>query len=286
MIRRSCGVVGVVAAAALLVGCGAAPAGETASLAGHRLPSPILRTPTPSTQVTAPALARVAATPVKPLAGVRVALDPGHQLGNRHFPRQINRKVPAGGFTKPCNTTGTATNSGYPEATLNFVVATLVRQRLQALGATVLMTRTSNSQRLWGPCVNVRGAFGAKVGADLVVSLHADGARAGARGFHIIVPPSRPPWTHDIAAASLRLAKALRGGLDARGVRRSTYVGRGTALSIRADLGTLNLSDIPIAMIELGNMRNAADARLMRSAKGRAVYASAVVLGIRTYLKR
>ena len=53
----------------------------------------------------------------RPLAGKVVVIDPGHQLGNRNFPAEINRQVPAGGFTKPCNTTGTATDGGYPEAT-------------------------------------------------------------------------------------------------------------------------------------------------------------------------
>ncbi|MCX6396622.1 MAG: N-acetylmuramoyl-L-alanine amidase [Propionibacteriales bacterium] len=222
-----------------------------------------------------------------PLTGIRIALDPGHQLGNHNFPTEINRPVPAGGFTKPCNTTGTATSSGYPESTFAFAVATGVKRRLEALGATVRMTRTSNSERLWGPCVNKRGAFGGSVGAVLEVSLHGDGStRAGARGFHVIAPVSRAPWTDDIAVRSLRLAKALRYGLDQRNVPRSTYLAGGTGLVKRSDLGTLNLSDVPIAMIELGNMRNHQDAALMKSSDGRAVYASAVVLGIRTYLHR
>ena len=70
-----------------------------------------------------------------PLAGRTVVIDPGHQLGNHNFPRQINRLVPAGGFKKPCNTTGTATNGGYPEATFTWQVARLLRQRLERLGA-------------------------------------------------------------------------------------------------------------------------------------------------------
>lgn len=222
----------------------------------------------------------------QPLAGVRVALDPGHQLGNHNFPRKINQQVPAGGFTKPCNSTGTATNGGYAEATLNFAVATLVKKRLEALGATVVMTRTKNSQKLWGPCVNKRGRFGELQGADLTVSLHGDGARASGRGFHVIAPTARKPWTHDIASDSLRLAKALRAGLDARKVPRSNYLASGTGLNVRSDLGTLNMSDVPIAMVELGNMRNAADARRMTTPHGRAVYAAALVLGIRHYLSR
>ena len=84
----------------------------------------------------------------------------------------------------------------------------------------------------------------------------------------------------------MRLAKILRGALVRRGVSRANYVAGGTGLDIRSDLGTLNLSDVPVAMIEIGNMRNARDARRMTSRAGRARYASAVVRGIRTYLRR
>lgn len=224
-------------------------------------------------------------TSALPLAGTRIALDPGHQLGNRNFPGKVNRLVNAGGFRKACNSTGTATRSGHPEATLNFRVARLVRARLERLGARVELTRTRNSDALWGPCVDARGRFGKLVGARLMVSLHADGAPRG-RGFHVIAPRSRSPWTSDIARPSLRLARALRAGLDAGGLPRSTYLGDGRALVRRADLGTLNLSDVPVALVELGNMRNPSDARRMTTRTGRARYATALVRGIRLYLAR
>lgn len=221
-----------------------------------------------------------------PLSGIRIALDPGHQLGNHNFPAQINRLVPAGGFRKACDTTGTATNAGYPEATFTFQVAQAVASRLRALGAQVVMTRYRNSQSLWGPCVDVRGRFGARSGSVLKVSLHGDGAPSSGRGFHVIYPTRRYPWTTDIYWRSLRLARAMRAGLDARGIPRSSYVGGGTGLVRRSDLAGLNLSDVPAVMIELGNMRNASDARRMTSRAGRAVYAAAVVAGIRRYLAR
>jgi N-acetylmuramoyl-L-alanine amidase len=221
-----------------------------------------------------------------PLRSITIALDPGHQLGNHHFPRQTNALVPAGGYSKPCNTTGAATDSGVAEATVNFRVARAVKRRLTRLGARVLMTRTTNSERQWGPCVDARGRFGKQVGARLTVSLHADGAPASARGFHVIAPAKRAPWTTDIADASLRLATALRDGLTSGGVPRSTYIGGGTALDVRGDLGTLNMSDVPAAMIEMGNLRNAGDASRMTTRAGKARYARAVVRGIRAYLGR
>ncbi|MCW2782073.1 MAG: cell wall hydrolase/autolysin [Marmoricola sp.] len=220
----------------------------------------------------------------RPLAGIVIALDPGHQLGNHNFLSQINRQVPAGGFTKPCNTTGTATNAGYPEATNNWRIANLMKSRLQALGATVALTRTTNSQQHWGPCVDVRGRFGKRVGARLMVSLHADGAPANDLGFHVIAPTNRKPWTSDIAVPSLRLAKQLRLGMLGAKLPQSTYIKGG--LDIRSDLGTLNLSDVPVAMVEIGNMRNRSDAARMTSYRGRVRYANALVNGIRRYLNR
>jgi N-acetylmuramoyl-L-alanine amidase len=267
----------------LWVGSAVAAAGLVASLAAA---PPLAEPRVPSARSAAFVTPQTPADATLPLAGIRIALDPGHQLGNHNFRSQIRRLVPAGGFEKPCNTTGTATDGGYAEATLDFRVARLVKRRLEALGARVFLTRTHNSEGLWGPCVDARGEFGARVDARLTVSLHGDGAPSGERGFHVIAPTSRSPWTTDIAAASLRLAKALRAGFDARHLPRSTYVGNGTALSIRSDLGTLNLSDVPVAMIEMGNMRNSSDAHRMTTKKGRHRYARAVVRGIRTYLGR
>ena len=87
------------AASALVVAC---------SLSGALLPAGRASVPTG----TSPAPLSAPAAAPGPLAGRLVVIDPGHQLGNHNFPRRINRQVPAGGFTKPCNTTGTATNGG------------------------------------------------------------------------------------------------------------------------------------------------------------------------------
>ena len=220
-----------------------------------------------------------------PLGGRTIVIDPGHQLGNHNFPAQINRQVPAGGFTKPCNTTGTATNGGYPEATFAWQVSRLVAARLRELGATVRLTRHSNRQDRWGPCVDVRGRAGNSIDADLKLSIHADGSyAAGAHGFHVIAPPDRAPWTHDIHDSSMRLASAVRGGLIAQRFVVATYIAGGDGLDVRSDLGTLNLSDVPTVMVELGNMRSAAEARVMTSPRGRARYARGLVAGARAFL--
>jgi N-acetylmuramoyl-L-alanine amidase len=221
----------------------------------------------------------------KPLAGKVVVIDPGHQLGNHNFPEKINRLVPAGGFKKPCNTTGTATRGGYPEATFTWQVSRRLARRLERLGARVVLTREVNSQRRWGPCVDRRGRAGNRIPADLKISVHGDGSlRAGARGFHVIAPTDRKPWTHDIHRSSRRLAIDMRAALKAKGLRVANYIAGGDGLDFRSDLATLNLSDVPTVMVELGNMRNAADARNMASDKGRARYAAALARSVLRFL--
>jgi N-acetylmuramoyl-L-alanine amidase len=221
----------------------------------------------------------------RPLSGRTIVIDPGHQLGNHNFPRRIDRLVPAGGFKKPCNTTGTATNGGYPEATFTWQVARVLRQRLVRLGATVRLTRHSNRQDRWGPCVDVRGRAGNRLPADLKISIHGDGSyAAGARGFHVIAPTDRRPWTHDIYRSSRRLALDTRAALRRVGLRVANYIAGGDGLDFRSDLGTLNLSNIPTVMVELGNMRNPRDAHRMTSKAGRATYARGLALAVRRFV--
>jgi N-acetylmuramoyl-L-alanine amidase len=228
---------------------------------------------------------QVALDTVKPLDGKIVVVDPGHQLGNHNFPRKINRPVPAGGFTKPCNTTGTSTNGGYPEATFAWQVSQVLIRRLERLGARVVSTRRINSQHRWGPCVDDRGRAGNRIRADLKVSVHADGTYAsGARGFHVIAPVDRRPWTHDIYRSSRHLAVIMRASLREHGLPDANYIAGGDGLDFRSDLATLNLSDVPTVVVELGNMRNHREAQRMTSALGRARYAAALRDAVRLFL--
>lgn len=272
--------------AALLAGCAEAPTtdGRPQGPSGETVP-PATATEEPSAASTVPA---PTVAPELALAGTVVVLDPGHQLGNRHFPEQVGRTVDAGGFGKPCNTTGTSTDAGYPEPTLTWQVARLTRRLLHELGARVLLTRSTNSEERWGPCVDERGRAGNpdRPGptADVKISIHADGSRSpGAQGFHVIAPEAVEPWTTDIAAASLRLAEVVRDALVDAGLSPATYAGS-RGIDLRDDLGTLNLSDVPAVMVELGNMRDAGDAAFMGSRSGRWRYASALAAAVERFL--
>jgi N-acetylmuramoyl-L-alanine amidase len=161
-------------------------------------------------------------------------------------------------------------------------VATRLKAKLEALGATVPMTRTANSYDLWGPCTWNRGRFGAEVGADLMVSIHADGSAPGGRGFFVIEPGLLKGWTDDILPASHRLATAMITGMAGAGAQRSTYIS-GSLLTWK-DQNTLNFAGVPTVIVEVGNMRNATDAARMATSKGQGQYADWLLAGIRKYV--
>jgi N-acetylmuramoyl-L-alanine amidase len=219
----------------------------------------------------------------KPLAGIIIAIDPGHNGGTAGHAKEINRLVWVGTEWKPCQNSGTATNAGYAEHKFTLLLARKLRARLVKLGATVKLTR--NNDTGWGPCSTDRGRFGAKVHADLMISLHGDGLASSQHGFVVIRPGYVKGYTDDILARSKTLAFAIRTGLTRGHISRSTAYG-GDGLDTRTDLGTLNLSDVPAVLVELGNMRNAHDAHLMSTSSGQSKYADGLVTGIRRFLHR
>jgi N-acetylmuramoyl-L-alanine amidase len=223
-----------------------------------------------------------------PLAGKVVVVDPGHNPGNFRHTSEINELVDIGTNRKECDTTGTATNDGYTEAEFTFDVSQRLRTLLEKQGATVKFTHTND--RPFGPCVDERARIGNKAGADAVVSVHADGSGVGNRGFHVILPALVKGGAADtakIVAPSRDLGERIAGKfVRATGSAPSNYVGGGTGLDVREDLGGLNLSTVPKVFIECGNMRDPKDAALLKSSSWRQKAAQGIADGIGSYLQR
>jgi N-acetylmuramoyl-L-alanine amidase len=269
-------VVLLAAPALVLAACQTGMAG-----AARAADQPVVATTTtaaaPATTTTAPPTSTTKTTTPPAGHGQVIVLDPGHNGGNAGHPAEINALVPAGrGQRKACNTTGTATNAGYAEHAFNWAVAQRVRADLVRRGYRVLLTRDSDTGV--GPCVNVRAEIGNRADAAAVVSIHADGSTtAGAHGFH--VEYSSPPLNPAQAGPSVTLATTLRDTVRSAGFATADYLGH-DGLFGRADLGGLNLSDRPTALIECGNMRDAADAATLSGAAGRDRIADAIAAGI------
>ncbi|WP_062999712.1 N-acetylmuramoyl-L-alanine amidase [Nocardia mikamii] len=240
--------------------------------------------------VLAPAAALAApAAPADPdmsttLAGKTVFLDPGHQ-GTNHS-EDLNRQVDNGrGGTKECQTTGMTSRGGVPEHTINWNVAQLVRQSLEALGAHVVMSRQDDTG--WGGCVDERAAAANSSGAAVAVSIHADGAPEQDHGFHLIVPQLPVPDAKANQAQSgpgQVATNAVRDAYKQAGFAPANYAGAVDGLQTRSDIAGPALTEVPDVFIEMGNGANVDDAAMLESADGQLKHAIAITTGLVSYL--
>lgn len=212
------------------------------------------------------------------VAGMIVFLDPGHNGAND---ASMTRQVSNGrGGTKDCQTTGTSSESGYPEHTFNWDTTLRIRAALNQLGVRTAMSRGNDDQV--GPCVDERAAMANSLRPNAVVSIHGDGGPPTGRGFHILY--SSPPLNLMQAGPSVQFARVMRDQLAGSGIPPATYIGN-SGLNPRADIAGLNLAQYPSILVELGNMKNPLDSTLMGSEEGRQKYADAVVRGIVAFLQ-
>jgi len=240
--------------------------------------------------VLAPAAALAApAAPADPdmstrLAGKTVFLDPGHQ-GTNHS-EDLNRQVNDGrGGTKECQTTGMTSRGGVPEHTINWNVAQLVRQSLEALGAHVVMSRQDDTG--WGGCVDERAAAANSSGAAVAVSIHADGAPEQDHGFHLIVPQLPVPDAKANQAQSgpgQVATNAVRDAYKQAGFTPANYAGAVDGLQTRSDIAGPALTEVPDVFIEMGNGANVDDATMLESPDGQLKHAIAITTGLVSYL--
>ncbi|MFC9648197.1 N-acetylmuramoyl-L-alanine amidase [Streptomyces sp. NPDC056937] len=269
---------------------------DAASAAGVAASSSAASTPAPSSASgarrdddvpggTAPA---EPSAPARPLAGTVVVVDPGHNPRNRDHTAEINEPVDIGTTTKECDTTGTSTDAGYPEAEFTLDVSHRLRDLLEKAGARVIFTH--DDERPFGPCVDERARIGNTAKADAAISVHADGSASGNRGFHVILPALVKGGGADttaIVGPSRDLGEHIVGDfVRETGSAPANYLGEGTGLDVRADLGGLNLSAVPKVFIECGNMRDASDAELLTDAEWRQKAAQGLADGIRGFLKK
>jgi N-acetylmuramoyl-L-alanine amidase len=211
-------------------------------------------------------------------------LNPGHNGGNAAHTAAINRQVPAGfGAQKACDTTGTATDAGYPEHAYTWDVALRVRSILRSHDVEVVFTRDDDTGV--GPCVDRRAYVGNHPWVAAVVSIHGDGAPSSGHGFFVNTASRRPDGaTAEVMRRNAALARTLRDGLARySGMTTSTYLGT-RGIYPTHTFAALNLATRPAAFLEIGNMRNASDAARQSSPTGREDIAQGVAAGILAYL--
>ena len=210
-----------------------------------------------------------------------MGIDPGHNGLNYTDPTFLGQQIFNGRTQEDCDTTGTETASGYTEAQFNFNVAQYLTADLQAEGAQVVLTRTTNSGI--GPCVDQRAQILNAAHAGVAVDIHADGGPTSGRGFAVLEPVADGPNDNVIAASQAFGNDVISSFKSTTGMPISTYDGV-DGIAYRDDLAGLNLTAIPKILIECGNMQNATDAAMLESSTWQQTAAQALAAAITTFL--
>lgn len=269
---------GLIAGAFVLFGSSSATPSASSvtpktSVAAHQSPGPHSPKPSPASPSRPPR--------DKLLAGKIVGIDPGHNGQNFANPAYLSQIIWNGRENETCDTTGTQTASGYSEALFNFNVAEYLKADLRKDGASVVMTRYSNSGV--GPCVDKRARILNNAHANVAIDIHADGGPASGRGFTVLEPM---PDTQNasVVQPSLTFGKYVhKAFLSDTPFGVSDYYGQNGYI-LRNDLAGLNLTTVPKVLIECGNMPNPTDAALLTSPKVQREIARALEAAIIRFL--
>lgn len=184
------------------------------------------------------------------LAGKEIVLDPGH-----------------GGKFKGAR--------GYvAEEQVNLEIALKVRTKLQAMGATVIMTRTTDTHlnSVYDYDLIARPQVAIKNNSDMFVSIHANSAGPTANGSET--------YYYNANRGDLKLATAIYNELKTTGGMNGRFVKYGNFSVIRN-----SGKNIPSTLVETGFVSNYADALKLGSASSQDKLAQAIANGIANYYK-
>lgn len=189
----------------------------------------------------------------KPLLGKRIVVDPGH-----------------GG-----NSIGTAGGNTSEKAEV-LKYGLQLRDKLTALGATVIMTRTKDvnpDMAINPPSLDARTAHAREGKADLFISIHMDGSLNGsAHGYTVFYfNEYSQPYAKAVATRAETTYKSFT-NKSGRGIKWAPF-------------HVTRLHDCPSLLIECGFMSNTMDLELLISPSYREAFTQAMADGIVDYFK-
>lgn len=200
-------------------------------------------------------IAAASAVPKTTTSKKVIIIDPGH--ANRSnlekepiAPGSSQMKIKDGGGAE-----GVVTKVS--EQSINLKVAFKLRDLLQGMGYTVIMTKTREDQSLG----NVeRAQVGNNANAALVIRIHADSSdTSSARGASMLVPAAINENTKAIYKESRSYGTTILNTL----VREAGMCSRGVVE--RSDMTGFNWSKVPVVLVEMGFLSNPEEDKLLAS---------------------
>jgi N-acetylmuramoyl-L-alanine amidase len=179
----------------------------------------------------------------KGLAGKTIVIDPGH----------------GGSDPGVIGTTYETT-----EKELNLTTALYLKQELRALGATVIMTRTKNTEK---PSLSDRAALASKKKADAFVSIHYNSSEKKTSGTLTF---------YYSKSKDQRLSRAIEGRLSQGIGLKSNGIAFG-------DYHVLRENAAPSALVELGFLSNSKDEGIVQKSSYQKKAAQAIADGLADY---
>ncbi|HDX9670087.1 TPA: N-acetylmuramoyl-L-alanine amidase [Bacillus cereus] len=175
-----------------------------------------------------------------------VVIDPGHQQKANLNLEPVGPGATTQKYKVTDGTTGIVTKKR--EAVLVLEMAFVLKEKLEAKGIQVLMTRTSQDVDMSN---KERATFANDHKADLFLRLHADGSEnPNQSGFAVLTPAEGSPYTKEIYAESLQISQTI-----VNKMRENQQV-KVNGIKFRDDLSGFNWSKVPGVLLELGFMSN------------------------------
>lgn len=175
-----------------------------------------------------------------------VVIDPGHQQKANLNLEPIGPGATTQKYKVTDGTTGVVTKKR--EAVLVLEMAFVLKEKLEAKGMQVLMTRTSQDVDISN---KERATFANAHKANLFLRLHADGSEnPNQSGFAVLTPAEGSPYTKEIYAESLQISQTI-----VNKMRENQQV-KVSGIKFRDDLSGFNWSKVPGVLLELGFMSN------------------------------
>jgi len=207
--------------------------------------------------------------------GFVVCIDPGHQSrGN-----SAHEPIGPGASTTKAKVTGGTTGvaTGIPEYQLTLDVGLMLQKELESRGYQVIMTRTSNNVNISN---SERAAVANNAGADAFIRIHANGGGASSQGALTMCQTANNPFNANLYNESYALSQAvLKNFVAATGAKN-------LGVSRVDNMSGINWCQVPVTIIEMGFMSNAAEDRNMADPSYRQKMVLGMANGIDEYLNR
>lgn len=197
------------------------------------------------------------------ISGKIICIDAGHGTftDNISEPMAPDCDIMKAGYAK--GTSGEFST----EDTVTLAVANKLKEKLEALGVTVLMTRTTDEATMSN---KQRAEYANDNNADFTIKLHADTTLEGGKGMTMVIPTNKYIKDDNMVSESKRLAKAVikYASYQTKAENRGVYTS--------SQMAGFNWSKAPVVLFEMGFMTNKTDEENLNNAQ----YQDKIVLGI------